>query len=127
VAAQAAAWDPVLAWAREELGAFFLLAEGVVFVEQPAEATAGVRAAVERITDPAALACLHVMTTLTGSVLLALAVARGRLDAASAWTAANVDEDYQMQAWGSDTEALERRARRWLEMEAAARLSRSLG
>ncbi len=81
-----------------------------------------VKSAVAEVASPLPLACLHVMTTLTGSVLLALAVARGRLDADVAWAAANVDEDVQMQTWGADPLALARRAQRWSEMEAATRL-----
>ncbi len=77
VAAEAAAFDPVLDWAREALGAKFLVAEGVVHVRQPEPALAAVRAALEAVESPFALAALHVMTSLTGSVLLALAVARG--------------------------------------------------
>lgn len=62
------------------------------------------------------------MTTLTGSALLALAVARGALTPTETWIAAHVDEDFEMRAWGEDAEALRRRARPWREMEAAARL-----
>ncbi len=127
VEAQAAAWDPILAFAREKLGAHFFCTEGVVFAEQPEPARAAVKEAVLRIATngqaaPFALAALHVMTTLTGSVLLALAVAHGARASAEAWTAAHVDEDFEMRAWGEDAEALRRRARQWPEMEAAARL-----
>jgi chaperone required for assembly of F1-ATPase len=123
--AQAAAWDFFLAFARENLGAHFICTEGVVFVEQPEPACAAVKAAVKHIANsgpaaPFALAALHVMTTLTGSVLLALAVAHGALTPAEAWVAAHVDEDFEMRAWGEDAEALQRRARQWHEMEAAA-------
>ena len=125
--AQAAAWNSVLAFARENLGAHFICTEGVVFVEQPEPARAAVKEAIKRIANsgqaaPFALAALHVMTTLTGSVLLALAVAHGALTPTEAWTAAHVDEDFEMRAWGEDAEALRRRARQWREMEAAARL-----
>ncbi|MGB6324706.1 MAG: ATP12 family protein [Methylocella sp.] len=125
--AQAAAWDFVLDFAREKLGAHFICIEGVVFVEQPEPARAAVKDAVERIANsgqsaPFALAALHVMTTLTGSVLLPLAVVNGALTPAEAWTAAHVDEDFEMRIWGEDVEALRRRARQWIEMEAAARL-----
>ena len=119
---QAAAWDPVLDWAHEALGARFVLAEGVMFVAQPAAATAAVERAVQGFADSFGLACLSTMTSLTGSVLLALAVAHGRLSTAEAWAAAHVDEDFQMEVWGQDEEALERRARRWAEMQAAADL-----
>ncbi len=122
VAAQAAAWDPVLAWARDALGARFILAEGVMFQAQPEPAIAAIDAAVARFDEPVALAGLHVMTTLSGSALLALAVAHGRLDQAEAWRLAHVDEAHQEAFWGEDEEALARRARRGEDFAAAARL-----
>lgn len=124
VAEQAAAWDPIIAWAREELGARFVLAEGVMFVAQPDHVGPTIAAAVETAAgaSPLRLAALHVMTTISGSALLALAVARGRLTPEQAWSAAHVDEDFQIRAWGEDFEAAARRARRWTEMEAAGRL-----
>jgi len=120
------AFDPALAWAEEALGARFNLAAGVMHVAQPPEALAAVRAAVEAFDDPAALAALSAATTLTGSALLALAVAGGRLDAAEAWRAAHVDEDFQAERWGVDEEAMARREARWREMEAAAEALRLL-
>jgi chaperone required for assembly of F1-ATPase len=120
VAEQAAAWDPVHAYARDALGAHFLLSEGVVFVEQPAEAIAAIRAALEGETSPFGLAPLHVMTTLTGSVLIALMHAAGRLPAEDAWRAAHVDELFQESRWGQDYEASERRRRREAEFRSAS-------
>ncbi|ACL61861.1 ATP12 family chaperone protein [Methylobacterium nodulans] len=122
VASQSAAWDPVLDWARSELGARFMLAEGVMHVPQPEESLQAVRRAVEAVESPLALTGLHVMTTLTGSVLLALAVLHGRLTAEEAWAAAHVDEIFQASVWGRDEEAEARRALRWEEFAAAARL-----
>ena len=123
VAAQAEAWDPVIAFARDALGAQFVLAEGVMFVAQTASTLAAVRHALEAETaGPAGalrLAALSVMTSLTGSVLLALGVARGSIDAAAAWRAAHVDEDHQIAIWGHDAEAASRRDQRWRDMEAA--------
>lgn len=126
VAMQAAAWDPVLDWAREALGARFVLSEGVMHVDQPPDSLAAVRRAVEAV-PLFALAPLHVMTTLTGSVLLALAVLRGRLAPDAAWSAAHVDEDYQASVWGSDAEAVERREARAAEFRSAARFLELLG
>jgi chaperone required for assembly of F1-ATPase len=116
---QRMAWDDVLAWARDDLGARFVLAEGVMFVEQPPEAIAAVARAVEPL-DPFRLAALHVATTLMGSVLLALALERGRLDPAQAWAAAHVDEDWTSDLWGRDEEAETRRAGRFEDLKAAA-------
>lgn len=126
VARQAAAWDPVLAWAGQALGARLVLAEGVMFVAQPEPSLAAIAAAVDRLSDPFALASVSTMTTLTGSVILALAVAHRRLSPQEAWAAAHVDEDFQMELWGEDDEAMQRRAARWRDMEAAALLLASL-
>lgn len=127
VADQRLAWDPVLGWARDRFGATVATGHGVMFVTQPAELEARVGAALDEALEsgPAApfrLGALHVATTLTGSALLALAVAFGRLGAEEAWTAAHVDEDFQIAQWGADAEAAERRAGRWVEMRAAAQV-----
>ncbi|KMO28647.1 ATP12 family chaperone protein [Methylobacterium aquaticum] len=121
VAAQGAAWDPVLDWAHDVLGARFMLSEGVMHVTQPAESLAAIRRAIEAVESPTALAGLHSMTTLTGSVLIALAVLRGRLTPQEGWAAAHVDETFQAEVWGRDAEAEDRLGRRWREFEAAAR------
>ncbi|MDF3062081.1 MAG: ATPase [Microvirga sp.] len=121
-AEQGTAWDPILAWAREALGTQFFLGQGVVHVEQPAAALDAVRAHLEAVASPFRLAALHVMTTLTGSVLIALAHAAGRLDADGAWAAAHVDERYQESLWGEDEEAMLRRAAREAEFRAASRV-----
>ncbi len=124
---QAREWDPVLAWGRAELGGRLYLAQGVMFVAQPDHALTAIDQAVAASvgTGPAApfrLAALHVMTTLCGSALLGLAVARGALTVEDAWRKAHVDEDFQIERWGEDHEAAQRRQRRWTEMRAAARL-----
>ncbi len=118
VVRQSAAWDPIIQWAAAELVARFILAEGVMPVEQPAAALERVAEAVKPL-DAFQLSGLHVATTLTGSALLALAVLRGRLTPQEAWAAAHIDEDYQIELWGPDEEAATRRAYRWDEMRAA--------
>jgi chaperone required for assembly of F1-ATPase len=119
---QAEVWDPVLDWIHGLLGVRFYLVEGVMHVEQPREAIDAVRRHVASRTDPLRIAAMHVMTTLTGSALLALAVEEGALDVAAAWDAAHVDEDWNIAQWGTDGEAQARRASRRLDMFAAARL-----
>ena len=122
VARQAGAWDPVVAWAGEALGARFVLAQGMMFAAQPEAALAAACAALPR--DPWRLGALHAVTTLTGSALIALAVLNGRLSAEQAWQAAHVDEDWNMEFWGRDELALERRAFRFAEMQAACSVLR---
>jgi chaperone required for assembly of F1-ATPase len=130
VARQNTAWDPLIEWARETLGARFVLAEGLVHVVQPVESIAAAREAIPRDRtkrDIWRLGALNVITTLTGSALIALAVLHGRLSAEEAWTAAHVDEDWNMEQWGRDPQALESRAFRFAEMQAAARVLKLLG
>jgi chaperone required for assembly of F1-ATPase len=117
VAMQAQHWDPLLAWTREAHGARFVLSEGVAFVAQPEGAVGAVRAAIP--SDPWRLAATHVITTLTGSALIALAVAAGALSADAAWAAAHVDEDWNMDFWGRDELAMQRRQARFVDMQAA--------
>ncbi len=119
---QAEAWDPVLDWARSDLSARFILSEGVMHVDQPREALAAIGVHLRRRSDPLSLACLHVMTSLMGSALLALAVAERQLTPDAAWTAAHVDEDWNIDQWGEDEEARARRANRRRDMMAAAAL-----
>jgi chaperone required for assembly of F1-ATPase len=118
---QSAAWDPIVAWARDELGAHLTVVAGVIPVAQPPEAVAGIRRLAYGLS-PFHLAAIHVMTTLTGSALLALAHARGRLSDDEVWGAAHIDEDWQVENWGTDSEASARRDIRRREFEAAARL-----
>jgi chaperone required for assembly of F1-ATPase len=138
-ARQAQHWDPILAWAHQALGAEFKVATGVVHVAQPAAALAAAAAIpADAIPRDAILAdailegdwrlgALHVATTLTGSALLALALLRGAISADAAWAAAHVDEDWNMEQWGSDEIALQRRALRFTEFQAAALVLRVLG
>jgi chaperone required for assembly of F1-ATPase len=118
VARQAQHWDPLIGWARAELGARFVLAAGVMHVSQPEHALAAVAAHVPR--DPWRLGAVHSITTLTGSALIALALAAARLPIDEAWAAAHVDEDWNMEQWGGDALALARREFQFAEMKAAA-------
>jgi chaperone required for assembly of F1-ATPase len=122
VAAQAAHWDPVLAWAEQALHVRFIRSEGVRHVTQPEAALAAVRAEVARFAPPFALAALLSLTNLSGSALLALGLARGLLDVDSAWAVAHVDEDWNIRRWGEDALAARLRAARLAEFQAAARL-----
>lgn len=113
-------WDPILAFARDDLAARFVVTQGVNFVTQPPDAIEAARHAVPR--DPWRLGAVHAVMTLTGSALIALALARGALSMDAAWTAAHVDEDWNLAQWGHDELALARRAARLAEMQAAVRV-----
>jgi chaperone required for assembly of F1-ATPase len=124
VAREAAHWDPILFWAADTLGAHFILAEGLVHVRQPDSAIAAARAALP--SDPWSIAALHVVTSLTGSALLALALLHGVIDQDQVWAAAHVDEDWNMEKWGVDEEVAARRAARLVDFKAAANILKAL-
>jgi chaperone required for assembly of F1-ATPase len=121
---EAAHWDPFLYWAANELGAHFILAEGIVHVAQPEPAIRAVRAAFP--DDPWSIAALHVVTTLTGSALLALALFHGVRSADEIWAAAHVDEDWNIEKWGIDEEVAARRAARKVDFTAAVTILKAL-
>ena len=124
VAREAAHWDPVLYWAANELGAHFILAEGIVHAAQPEPAIKAARATFP--ADPWSIAALHVVTTLTGSALLALALFHGVRNADEVWAAAHVDEDWNIEKWGIDEEVASRRASRLVDFHAATQILAAL-
>jgi chaperone required for assembly of F1-ATPase len=124
VALEAGHWDPVLFWAANTLGAHFILAEGIVHVRQPDQAVAAARAVLP--VDPWSIAALHVVTTITGSALLALALLHGVIEEDQVWAAAHVDEDWNIAQWGVDEEVAARRRARFLDFRAAASVLKAL-
>jgi len=93
-------------------------------VSQPQSAIAAARAGLP--ADPWAIAAMHMITTLTGSALLALALFHGVIDPDQAWAAAHVDEDWNAEKWGVDEEVAARRAAKLVDFRAAAGVLKAL-
>ncbi len=104
VARQAAAWDPPLDWADAELGARLEVVHGLMPRPQPAPSLAALGAAVAAL-DAFALTALHELVSLSGSLVLGLAVSRGAMEAARAHELSRLDQAWQEAQWGSDAEA----------------------
>lgn len=104
VARQAAAWDPILAWAESDLGLRLVTTKGVMPVDQPPE-TLSRLLALFRAADDFQLAALHDLVGISGSAILGLAAARGAWPAEAVWQACRIDEDWQIEQWGRDDEA----------------------
>ena len=117
---QAAAWDPVLAWAAGWLPEPMVVTAGVMHVTQPPESLVRLEDRVRGLT-PFQLTGLHDLVALPGSLLLALAVIDGAVSAEEAWTRARVDEAWQAEEWGADEEAAEAEASRRAGFLLAAR------
>lgn len=126
VARQAHGWRPLIDWAAERFGAALQANAGVMPQPQSAEAVAALCQVVEDL-EPFHLAALHMLTTAMGSLVLALAVAERRLDAETAFDLAEIDERYQREQWGEDSEASLRRARMRIDVKTAARFLILLG
>jgi chaperone required for assembly of F1-ATPase len=120
VSRQNAAWDPLLDWVAERYGAPLLTAHGITSIAQPEASLAALTEAVKAF-DPFTLAALHVVASIAGSLTLALAVADKRLTAGEAFAASQVDERYQAEKWGLDSEAEARARHLAKELDAAAR------
>ncbi len=118
---QAEGWDPLVAWASETLGAPLVPAEGVMHVAQPPESLAPLAEAV-RGHGPWELTALYDLVSISGSLVIGLAVSHGHLDAGTAWPLARIDEDWNFEEWGEDGEAAAVAARRRLDFANAARL-----
>jgi chaperone required for assembly of F1-ATPase len=113
-------WQPLLDWADERYGARLVIVEGLAFVEQPADAVARLGEAVATHSD-LGLSALYNLTHISGSLIVALAVAEGHLAAADAFAAAQLDELYQVERWGEDPIATKRHEGIRHDIEAGAR------
>lgn len=120
VTRQGELWDPILTWAGETLGVRFSAIQGIVHKPQPENALHAVARYLGHF-DAMSLCALHNLTTLAGSVLIALALESGFLEPERAWLAAHLDEDWQIERWGRDDEAVERRTRRREEFDATVK------
>ena len=126
VAREAAEWDPLLAWARGRYDVAFEIATGIVHRPQPPATLARLEAAVAAL-DPFRLAALSPLVTITGSLVLALALVEDAITPDAAWTAAQVDEDWQAERWGEDPLAAAARANRRREFDAGVRFLAATG
>lgn len=125
VARQAHSWDPLLDWAAETYAARLNVGSGIEHVPQPTEAIAQLQQAIARY-DEFELAALHTATTITGSLILALALAEEEVDTEEAFAAATLDDIFQAEKWGRDAEAEKRRQRLLSELTAAQHFLRLL-
>jgi chaperone required for assembly of F1-ATPase len=116
-----AQWDAWLDWADKHHGARLDVTTGIGPVGQSPEALAALEKTV-KAQDDYALAALHVLSSITGSLILGLAVLGGELTPGEAFALSRLDEAYQAEKWGADREAEERAARLAREMDLAARL-----
>ena len=103
---QAEAWDPLLGWANDAFGVDLFPATGVMFVEQPTQSLKQLKTA---LLDQSAfqLTATYDLISISGSLILGLAVCKGKISAKDAWDLSRIDEIWQIEQWGEDEEAAE--------------------
>ncbi len=121
VARQREGWDPLLDWLESRHGARLTVVTGFTHADQPVEALSSLRAALAE-QDAFTLGGLHVIASVTGSLVLALAVLEGRVTGAHAFHLSRIDEIYQAEKWGEDAEAARRTANLAHELDKAVEL-----
>ena len=121
VAAQAAAWDPLLDWARRFYDVDFEVTAGILHRPQPTATVRRLAAAVATY-DPLRLAALSPLVTIGGSLVAALALVEGAASLDTFWAATSLDEQYQLDHWGRDAEAEALLTGRRRDIDAAWRL-----
>lgn len=120
VARQDELWDPILAWATGRYDIAFEVTGGITHIAQPPETVARLAAAVHA-RGPWELAGLSPLVTVSGSLVIALALAEGAIGLGPAWAAGSLDEQWQIDQWGDDAEAVQALANRRADFTAAAR------
>ena len=121
VVRQSEGWDPVLRWSAETFGAQLNTGTGVMHIAQPPAALASLAGQVAAL-DAWALTCLSELVTISGSLLLGLAVGQKHLDPELAWELARIDDQWNIDEWGEDQEAAEQAARKQADFLHAAKV-----
>jgi chaperone required for assembly of F1-ATPase len=120
VARQASLWDPILDWASRRYDVAFETVSGIIHRRQP-EATIGRLGQAIHARSSFELAGLSPLVTVSGSLLIGLALSEGAIGLDEAWDAATLDENWQIEQWGEDDEAAKALASRRADFEAGAR------
>jgi len=106
---QSQAWDDLVDWSATALSAPLKITTGIMPIDQEKPTLDALHGLVAGL-DPFRLTAFHDLTSISGSLILALAITKDRLTADDAWTLARIDEDWQIEQWGEDEEASEQAA-----------------
>lgn len=120
VVLQAEGWDPLVDWSATQLGAPLQVRTGIMHAPQDAGSLKALHAHVSAL-DAFRLTAFHDLVAITGSLVLGFAVARGRLEAAEAWSLSRIDESWQISQWGEDEDASKQANFKRQDLLAAAR------
>lgn len=118
-------WDPIVGWASCTFGGIWQVTTGIMPLEQPQAIHEHIQNYLKNLSAMQLSACC-VLASLYSSLLLALAVVEGKIQASEAFDLSRLEEDAQAEQWGSDQAATERRQRMQAEILSAGRFLRLL-
>lgn len=118
VAKQEQAWQPLLDWTADALGARLVSTQGIIAVDQDPKALAVLKDVLETF-DNWTLTAMGELVAITGSLILGLAMVKGHLTVDEALHLARVDEDHQIEQWGFDFEAVQARDNKTKDVKSA--------
>lgn len=118
-------WEPLVTQMEQREGVRLERVCGIVHRPLKRETLDRLRARLVAM-DPFTLAALENLTALAASLTIGLAALEPEADADALWDAANLEEDWQIERWGEDEEAAERRAHRRDSFLAARDFARAL-
>ena len=121
---QQAVWEPLLTACETREGVKFQRVSGVMHRAQDPAALSKLRARLEAL-DAYTLAALTTLASLAASLAIGLAALEPGADGETLWDAANLEEDWQAELWGSDWEAEERREKRKSDFLGAMEFARA--
>jgi chaperone required for assembly of F1-ATPase len=116
-------WEPLLDWCADSFGARLRATTGIMPVRQDPAAVKVIRDVVSGYED-FPMTALHELTAVSGSVVIGLAIAEGRVGAEEGVAAAQLDEVFQLERNGEEEEAMERLANMRRDLLAAAEFLR---
>lgn len=118
VARQAEAWDPLLDWAADALGARLKPVTGIMYSPQDPKALAALAQRVHQM-DAYSLTAFHDLVGMSGSLIIGFAALHDLHDIQALWRLSRIDEIWQAELWGVDEEAQEQAAKKESEFLAA--------
>lgn len=113
-------WNPILNWAEKRYGVEFELVQGLIHRPQQPDTLAKLHTRLDALDD-FRLTAMQPLITISGSLVVALALLEGAIDEATGWEAGQLDELYQAEKWGEDSLAVQSRANRREAFDAALR------
>ena len=101
---QKTGWDPIVNWAENTFKVQINCGMGIVYIPQDAKLFSEINIKINSLSI-FELTAFYDMVSITGSLILGLAIINGRLSAEEAYQLSRIDEQWQLEQWGEDEEA----------------------